>query len=307
MTLGDIQAFIMYSRQFTQPVTQITSMINFFQSALSSAERIFEILDEKEQTDESEKTDTIKNPKGKIEFRNVTFSYTEDKPLIKNLNLTANPGDTIAIVGQTGAGKTTLVNLIMRFYEVQKGEILFDNVPIRHYKREEVRAKIGMVLQDTWLFSGTIFKNIKFGNLLASDQDIYNASKIAYVDQFVSKFPEGYKTVINEEANNISDGQKQLLTIARAFLANPNILILDEATSSVDTRTEIFVQKAMGKLMKGRTSFVIAHRLSTIKDADIILVMNEGSIVEQGNHETLLANNGVYAELYQSQFQGEQT
>ena len=300
ITLGDVQAFIQYSRQFTQPLTQLASMANLLQSGVASAERVFEVLDEVEQTPES--TGSLPATEGRVAFEHVDFSYDPDKPLITDLSLVAEPGQTVAIVGPTGAGKTTLVNLIMRFYEFDGGRITLDGVDIASVPRSELRSRLGMVLQDTWLFHGTIRDNIAYGRPSASEEEILAAAEATYVDRFVHSLPDGYDTVIDEEGSNVSAGEKQLLTIARAFLADPALLILDEATSSVDTRTELLVQQAMNRLRSDRTSFVIAHRLSTIRDADVILVMEHGAIVEQGNHDTLLEARGAYYELYNSQF-----
>ncbi|WP_336852423.1 ABC transporter ATP-binding protein [Sinomonas albida] len=304
MTLGDATAFIQYSRQFTQPLGQIAGMANMLQSGVASAERVFELLDAEEQEPETATNHLPGVTDGHVDFENVTFSYSEDKPLIEDLSLTAEPGHTVAIVGPTGAGKTTLVNLVMRFYEIQGGRIMLDGVDIRELSRSELRSKIGMVLQDAWLFGGTIYDNIRYGNLDATDEQVMAAAKATYVDRFVRLLPDGYDTVIDEEGTNIAAGEKQLVTIARAFVANPSLLILDEATSSVDTRTELLVQKAMRALRTDRTSFVIAHRLSTIRDADTILVMEDGKIVEQGSHEELLDRGGPYHRLYMSQFAG---
>jgi ATP-binding cassette subfamily B protein len=304
ISLGDVQAFIQYSGQFTQPITQLANIANVIQSAIASAERVFELLDEGEQVPEIVNPEIIKNPLGAVKFDHVKFGYSPDKILIDDMNIDVKPGQMIAIVGPTGAGKTTLVNLLMRFYEVNGGKILVDGVDITQLKRGDLRKMFGMVLQDTWLFHGTLRDNIAYGRENATEEEIVNASTAAYADHFIRTLPDGYKMVLNEEATNISQGQKQLLTIARAFLADPEILILDEATSSVDTRTELLIQSAMAKLMKGRTSFVIAHRLSTIRDADLILVMNHGSIIEKGTHEGLLKQNGFYADLYNSQFKG---
>ncbi|HKU12020.1 MAG TPA: ABC transporter ATP-binding protein [Sinomonas sp.] len=304
MTLGDATAFIQYSRQFTQPLGQIAGMANMLQSGVASAERVFELLDAEEQEPETATNHLPGVTDGHVDFENVTFSYSEDKPLIEDLSLTAEPGHTVAIVGPTGAGKTTLVNLVMRFYEIQGGRIMLDGVDIRELSRSELRSKIGMVLQDAWLFGGTIYDNIRYGNLDATEEQVMAAAKATYVDRFVRLLPDGYDTVIDEEGTNIAAGEKQLVTIARAFVANPSLLILDEATSSVDTRTELLVQKAMRALRTDRTSFVIAHRLSTIRDADTILVMEDGKIVEQGNHEELLDRGGAYHRLYMSQFAG---
>ncbi len=302
--IGDIQAFIQYMRTFTQPILQLANIANVLQSTVASAERVFEIMDEVEQIPDREDTDTIKFPKGKIKFEHVKFGYKEDVPLMADLSIDVQEGQTIAIVGPTGAGKTTLVNLIMRFYEVQGGRITIDGVDIRDMSRGDLRTMFGMVLQDTWLFNGTIRDNIAYGREGAGEEEIINAAKAANAHHFIKTLPDGYNTVLNEEASNISQGQKQLLTIARAILADPAILILDEATSNIDTRTEVLIQRAMANMMKGRTSFVIAHRLSTIRDADLILVMNQGAIIEQGNHKELLAKGGFYAELYNSQFTG---
>ncbi|GAA3622901.1 ABC transporter ATP-binding protein [Microlunatus ginsengisoli] len=302
MNIGDVQAFIQYTRQFTQPLTQVASMANLLQSGVASAERVFEILDTDEQT--AEEAGVLAPTEGRIEFEHVSFSYDPDKPLISDLSLVAEPGSTVAIVGPTGAGKTTLVNLIMRFYELDAGRITLDGVDIAAVPRSALRANIGMVLQDTWLFHGTIRDNIAYGRPDATEAEIHAAAEATYVDRFVHSLPDGYDTVIDEEGSNISAGEKQLLTIARAFLADPALLILDEATSSVDTRTEVLVQRAMAALRSDRTSFVIAHRLSTIRDADVILVMEHGSIVEQGNHHELLEARGHYWALYNSQFAG---
>ncbi|MGJ8455432.1 ABC transporter ATP-binding protein [Pseudothermotoga sp. U03pept] len=304
ITIGDVQAFIQYSQQFTQPIVQISNIANLIQSTVAAAERIFEILDEPEE--EPEKKDAIKveKVKGNINFEKVYFSYLPEKPLIEDLNIEVKSGQRIAIVGPTGAGKTTLVNLLMRFYEIQKGSIKLDGIDIRDIQKNNLRRCFGMVLQDTWLFNGTIKENIAYGKENATFEEIVHASKMAQAHHFIMALPDGYETVINEEATNISYGEKQLITIARAFLANPDILILDEATSNVDTLTEIYIQKAMDELMKDRTSFIIAHRLSTIRNADLILVMNEGKIIEKGKHKELLDKNGFYAQLYKSQFLG---
>jgi ATP-binding cassette subfamily B protein len=302
MSLGDVQAFIQYSRQFTQPLTQVASMVNVLQSGIASAERVFELLDADEQVPDVAEAETDESPRGRVEFEHVNFSYSPDSPLIEDLSLVAEPGQTVAIVGPTGAGKTTLVNLIMRFYELDSGRILLDGRDIAKMRRRELRSNIGMVLQDTWLFEGTIRDNIAYGNLGATEEQIREAAQATYVDRFVHSLPDGYDTVIDDEGTTVSQGEKQLLTIARAFLADPTILILDEATSSVDTRTEVLIQHAMAALRAQRTSFVIAHRLSTIRDADTILVMNAGRIVEQGDHEELLARGGAYADLYNAQF-----
>ncbi|WP_159809569.1 ABC transporter ATP-binding protein [Cellulomonas citrea] len=303
MTLGDVQAFIQYSRQFTQPITQIASMANLLQSGVASAERVFELLDAEEQGADPEPAAALVTPvRGRVAFEDVSFRYEAETPLIDDLDLVAEPGQTIAIVGPTGAGKTTLVNLLMRFYEVDSGSITLDGVDTRSLTRDDLRSQIGMVLQDTWLYSGTIADNIAYGVDGATREQVVEAAKATHVDRFVRTLPDGYDTVIDDEGGTVSAGEKQLLTIARAFLADRAILVLDEATSSVDTRTEVLVQNAMNALRKGRTSFVIAHRLSTIRDADVILVMEHGQIVEQGSHEDLLAADGAYSRLYQSQF-----
>jgi ATP-binding cassette subfamily B multidrug efflux pump len=302
MSLGDVQAFIQYSRQFTQPITQLASMANVLQSGIASAERVFELLDAEEETPDPAVPLRDPDPRGRVEFDHVRFSYDPENPLIEDLSLVAEPGHTIAIVGPTGAGKTTLVNLIMRFYELDGGEIRLDGNNIAQMTRRDLRANVGMVLQDTWLFGGTIRENILFGNLDATEAQMLEAAKATYVDRFVHSLPDGYDTIIDDEGGTVSAGEKQLLTIARAFLADPTILILDEATSSVDTRTEVLIQRAMAALRSNRTSFVIAHRLSTIRDADTILVMEAGQIVEQGNHHELLAAGGAYYNLYNAQF-----
>lgn len=304
ISIGDVQAFIQYSQQFTQPITMLANIANVIQSSLASAERIFELLDEEEQVPEAVDAIALEAPQGAVEFQHVRFGYSEENILMEDMNINVKPGQMIAIVGPTGAGKTTLVNLLMRFYEVNGGRILVDGIDITQLKRGDLRRTFGMVLQDTWLFQGTIRDNIAYGREDASEEEIVRASKAAYADHFIRTLPEGYNMVLNEEATNISSGQRQLLTIARAFLADPEILILDEATSSVDTRTELLIQRAMSELMKGRTSFVIAHRLSTIRDAELILVMNHGTIIETGTHEELLAQHGFYADLYNSQFRG---
>jgi len=303
MTLGAVQAFIQYSRMFTQPITQLASMTNLLQSGVASAERVFEVLDAAEQSPEG--ATHLPTPlRGRVNFDHVSFSYDPAKPLITDLSLVAEPGSTVAIVGPTGAGKTTLVNLLMRFYEVDAGRITIDGVNVADVPRRELRENIGMVLQDAWLFGGTIRDNIAYGRPDASEADIRAAAEATYVDRFVHSLPDGYDTTIDDEGSNVSAGEKQLITIARAFLSDPAILILDEATSSVDTRTELLVQQAMQALRGGRTSFVIAHRLSTIRDADTILVMEDGAIVEQGNHEALVEAGGAYQRLYRSQFAG---
>ncbi|MEL7564465.1 MAG: ABC transporter ATP-binding protein [Dehalobacterium sp.] len=302
--LGDILAFIQYSRSFTMPIAQTANIANIIQSTVACAERVFEVLDEEEEVPDSPDAKVIPFPKGKVRFDHVDFRYEKDVPLIENMNLEVKPGHTIAIVGPTGAGKTTLVNLLMRFYEINAGRISIDGIDIKDMERSRLRKTFGMVLQDTWLFNGTIRDNIAYGKEGATMKEIVGAAKAAHADHFIRTLPDGYDTILNEEATNISQGQKQLLTIARAILADPTILILDEATSSVDTRTEVLIQRAMANLMKGRTSFVIAHRLSTIRDAELILVMNKGSIVEMGNHKELLDKDGFYADLYNSQFAG---
>ncbi|HYO38927.1 MAG TPA: ABC transporter ATP-binding protein [Nocardioidaceae bacterium] len=301
MSLGDVQAFIQYSRQFTQPLTQVASMVNLLQSGVASAERVFELLDAEEEPAELVQPLTV-GGRGEVVFEHVSFRYREDQPLIEDLSLVARPGQTVAIVGPTGAGKTTLVNLLMRFYDLDSGRITLDGVDIATLRRADLRGRTGMVLQDAWLFEGTIRDNIAYGRPDASEEDILQSARATYVDRFVHNLPAGYDTVVDEDGTSISAGERQLVTIARAFLADPALLILDEATSSVDTRTEVLVQKAMAALRSDRTSFVIAHRLSTIRDADLILVMEAGAIVEQGTHEELLAAGGAYASLYASQF-----
>lgn len=309
MSIGDVQAFIQYSRQFTQPLSQLGSMANLLQSGVASAERVFELLDEPDQTPDAEPAETVSAKASHLEFHNVSFGYSPDKPLIQGLSLSARPGSTVAIVGPTGAGKTTLVNLIMRFYDIDEGSITLGktgdasgSVDTRLMTRDDLRSRTGMVLQDTWLFSGTIRENILYGRPGATEEEMVAAASAAYVDRFVHSLPDGYDTLLDDEATNLSVGERQLVTIARAFLADPRLLILDEATSSVDTRTELLIQRAMSQLRKNRTAFVIAHRLSTIRDADLILVMESGAIVEQGNHDELIAAQGAYWRLYNAQF-----
>jgi len=304
IAIGDVQAFIQYGRQFSMPISQLSGIANMIQLTIVSAERVFELLDEPEETPDSENAAVIAAPRGAVQLDDVSFRYKEDVPLIDDMSLDIAPGRMIAIVGPTGAGKTTLVNLLMRFYDIDRGAIRVDGVDTRQLKRGALRRTFGMVLQDTWLFSGTIRENIAYGRENASDEAIVKAAKAAQADHFIRTLPENYDTPINEAASSLSEGQKQLLTIARAFLVDPAILILDEATSSVDTRTEILIQRAMGELMRGRTTFVIAHRLSTIRNADVILMMEHGRIVEKGTHQELLAAKGRYAELYHSQFAG---
>jgi ATP-binding cassette subfamily B protein len=304
IAIGDVQAFIQYGRQFSMPITQLSGIANVIQLTIVSAERVFELLDEPEETPDAANASVIANPRGAVQFDNVSFRYKEAVPLIDSMSMNITPGQMIAIVGPTGAGKTTLVNLLMRFYDVDSGAIRVDGVDIREVKRGSLRRAFGMVLQDTWLFSGTIRENIAYGREQATDEAIVRAARAAQADHFIRTLPENYDTRINEEASNLSQGQKQLLTIARAFLSDPAILILDEATSSVDTRTEVLIQSAMAQLMRGRTTFVIAHRLSTIRNADVILMIEHGRIVEKGTHHELLERKGRYAELYHSQFAG---
>jgi len=308
LTLGDIQAFIQYARQFTQPIIQTANIANILQSTMAASERVFEVLDEPEESadapSESQAAETFAAACGDVAFEGISFGYTDGKLLMDDLSLVAPCGETVAIVGPTGAGKTTLVNLLMRFYELRGGRITVGGIDIRDVPRGTLRRSFGMVLQDAWLFGGTLRENIAYGREGATEDEIVAAATAAHADHFIRVLPDGYDTALNEDATNLSQGQRQLLTIARAFLADPRILILDEATSSVDTRTELVVRKAMERLMAGRTSFVIAHRLSTIRDAHSILVMNEGRIVEKGSHDRLLAANGFYADLYRSQFLG---
>lgn len=301
--VGDILSFIQYIRSFTQPITQVAQISNVLQSTIAAAERVFEFLEEEEEVEDTKTPVKLEDIKGRVTFENVKFGYDEDKLIIKNFTQNIEPGQMVAIVGPTGAGKTTIVKLLMRFYDLNGGRILLDGIDIRDFSREDLRENFGMVLQDTWLFNGTIMDNIRYGRLDATDEEVIEAAKMAHAHRFIMTLPDGYNMVINEEASNISQGQKQLLTIARAILSNPKVLILDEATSSVDTRTELLIQKAMDNLMKGRTSFVIAHRLSTIRNADLILVMKDGDIVEKGTHEELLAKGGFYYTLYNSQFE----
>src|SRR5690606_17767074 len=303
ISIGDIQAFITYSKQFTQPITQTANIANIIQSTIAAAERVFELLDEQEEVEEVT-TSVLPRAKGAVAFEDVDFGYDQDL-LIDKMNIDVRPGQTVAIVGPTGAGKTTLINLLMRFYELNGGRILIDGLDSREMSRHELRQNFGMELQDTWLFNGTSRDNIAYGKTGASEEEIVAAAEAAHANHFIRTLPDGYDTILNQEVSNISQGQKQLLTIARAILADPPIMILDEATSSVDTRTEIFIQQAMNLLMKGRTSFVIAHRLSTIKDADVILVMDKGTVIEQGTHQQLLDKDGFYADLYHSQFSTE--
>jgi ATP-binding cassette subfamily B protein len=302
--IGDVQAFVQYSQQFTQPLTELGGMLPVVQSGTASAERVFALLDEDEEDPDAADAPTVpEDGKGVIEFRDVSFSYSDEQPLIENVSFRVEPGQTVAIVGPTGAGKTTLVNLLMRFYETKGGAILLDGQPVADMTRADLRSRTGMVLQDPWLFAGTIRENIRYGNASATDDEVHAAAEATYVDRFVHSLPDGYDTILEEDAANVSAGERQLITIARAFVRRPQVLILDEATSSVDTRTELLLQKAMAALRDGRTSFVIAHRLSTIRDADLILVMEHGSIVEQGNHDELIARQGAYWRLYQSQFE----
>lgn len=303
ISVGDIQSFIQYTRSFTQPLAQIAQISNMLQSIAASSERVFEFLEEEEEVQFVDNPESIENIEGNVEFRNVKFGYYPDKTIINNFSLKVNEGKKVAIVGPTGAGKSTIIKILMRFYDINNGDILIDGKSIYNFNRRDLRKLFGMVLQETWLFNGSIKENIRYGNLDASDEEVHNAAESAEADEFISTFHEGYEMILNEEVSNVSQGQKQLLTIARAILKDPKILILDEATSSVDTRTELKIQKAMDTLMEGRTSFIIAHRLSTIKNADIILVLKDGDIIEQGNHEELMAMNGFYTNLYNSQFE----
>lgn len=303
ISVGDIQSFIQYTRSFTQPLAQIAQISNMLQSIAASSERVFEFLEEEEEVQFADNPESIENIEGNVEFRNVKFGYYPDKTIINNFSLKVNEGKKVAIVGPTGAGKSTIIKILMRFYDINNGDILIDGKSIYNFNRRDLRKLFGMVLQETWLFNGSIKENIRYGNLDASDEEVHNAAESAEADEFISTFHEGYDMILNEEVSNVSQGQKQLLTIARAILKDPKILILDEATSSVDTRTELNIQKAMDTLMEGRTSFIIAHRLSTIKNADIILVLKDGDIIEQGNHEELMAMNGFYTNLYNSQFE----
>ena len=302
LAIGQIQAFIQYVSQFNQPIQGVSQIASNIQSTMAAAERVFDFLDEPEETPDAEPAQEIAKVQGKVEFHHVDFSYNPEKEIIRNFSVKIEPGMQVAIVGPTGAGKTTIINLLMRFYDPTNGYISIDGVPTREMKRADVRKLFGMVLQDTWLFSGTIEENLRYGNLQATHEDIVRATKMSSIHHFIESLPKGYKTEISEDSDNISAGEKQLLTIARAMVANPPMMILDEATSNVDTRTEQLIQDAFAKLTHGRTSFVIAHRLSTIRNSDLILVMKEGKIVEQGNHEQLLAQDGFYAELYNSQF-----
>lgn len=303
--VGDIQAFVQYVRNFTQPISQLASVSNVLQQTAAAAERVFEFLNEEEELKETEEPVVLDSKKGHVAFQNVHFGYSPETIVVNDFSVEVQPGQRVAIVGPTGAGKTTMVKLLMRFYDVNTGGIFVDGADIREYARKDLRSLFGMVLQDTWLYNASIMENIRYGRLDATDEEVIEAAKAAHVDSFVHMLPNGYNMILNEDASNVSQGQKQLITIARAILSNPKILILDEATSSVDTRTEVQIQMAMNRLMKDRTSFIIAHRLSTIRDADLILVMNHGDIVEQGNHQDLLAKNGFYAELYNAQFEGE--
>ena len=304
IAVGDILAFVQYVRSFTQPIAQVAQIANVLQSTAAAAERVFEFLEEEEEVPEAENPVKLQKVQGEVTFQDVQFGYNPDKIIINNFSSNIKPGQKVAIVGPTGAGKTTIVKLLMRFYDINSGAICIDGHDIKDFTREDLRNMFGMVLQDTWLFNGSIMENIRYGRLDATDEEVIEAAKAAHVHNFVKTLPNKYQMELNEEASNVSQGQKQLLTIARALIADPKILILDEATSSIDTRTEVLIQKAMENLMEGRTSFIIAHRLSTIRDADLILVMKDGDIVEQGNHEELLKADGFYASLYNSQFEG---
>jgi len=306
ITIGNIQSFVQYMDRFTRPIGQMANIMSVLQSTIAAAERIFTFLEEEEEVQDAKIPASIENLKGNVEFSHVNFGYDEDKIIINDFSAKVNAGQRVAIVGPTGAGKTTIVKLLMRYYDISKGKITIDGINIKDFKRDDLRSMFAIVLQDTWAFSGTILENIRYGNLLATEEEVIEAAKAAQIDHFITNLSDGYNTVLNEDSENISQGQKQLLTIARAFLANKKLLILDEATSSVDTRTEIQIQKAMHNLMKGKTCFIIAHRLSTIKDADLILVMREGNIVEQGTHKELLEKGGFYEKLYNSQFEAEQ-
>ena len=300
--VGDIQSFFQYIRNFTQPIQQIAQVTNLLQSSAAASERVFEFMDEEEEVQQPENPDSIEGLNGNVQFEHVEFGYNPDKIIVNDFSANVHDGQKIAIVGPTGAGKTTMVKLLMRFYDVNSGAILLDGHNVKDFERHDLRKAFGMVLQDTWLFQGTIMENIRYGRLDATDEEVIAAAKAAHADSFIRQLPDGYQMELNEDASNVSQGQKQLLTIARAILADNRVMILDEATSSVDTRTEIQIQKAMDHLMEGRTSFIIAHRLSTIRNADLILVMKDGDIIEQGSHDELLAKNGFYADLYRSQF-----
>ena len=302
ITIGVIASFINYSKQFTRPINELANQFNMLQTAIAGAERVFEIMDEKPEKEDEEDAIKLSKISGKVDFENVDFSYDEKTPVLKNVNLHINPGETIALVGPTGAGKTTIINLLTRFYDIQKGSIKIDGVDIKKINRKSLRSSLGIVLQDAYLFSETVRENIRYGRLDATDEEVERAAKLANAHKFIQRLPQGYDTILSEDASNLSQGQKQLLTIARAILANPSILILDEATSSVDTRTEMHIQEAMLNLMKGRTSFVIAHRLSTIRDASQIVVINDGQIIEKGSHDELLKQKGFYYNLYMTQF-----
>jgi ATP-binding cassette subfamily B protein len=307
ISVGSIAVFLNYSRQFTRPINELANQYNMIQSAIASAERVFEILDSEEETEDDKNAIELKDVKGEVEFRNVWFSYDKENPVLKNINFKAEPGKVIALVGPTGAGKTTIVSLLARFYDVDEGSILIDGIDIRKIKRKSLRSILGVVLQDTYLFSTTVRENIRYGRLSATDEEVETSARLAHAEPFILNLPNGYDTILSEDGEDLSQGQRQLLAIARAILANPKILILDEATSNVDTRTERYIQSAMLNLMKGRTSFIIAHRLSTIKNADLILVINNGEIIERGTHKELLKKRGFYYNLYMSQFSEEIT